>query len=86
MSRILHHAAPVGAVVTIILALWYLGAVGLNAPWEYDQAARAGRALTLAELIPATMAQERPVLPAPHQVAVEIWQTTVEKPVTSKRS
>jgi len=32
------------------------------------------------------MAQERPVLPAPHQVAIEIWQTTVEKSVTSKRS
>ncbi|MCG6904022.1 MAG: ABC transporter permease [Rhodobacter sp.] len=30
--------------------------------------------------------QERPRLPAPHQVAIELWQTTVEKKVTSKRS
>ncbi|MCL5777801.1 ABC transporter permease [Limibaculum sp. FT325] len=82
----LHHAAPVATVVAIILALWYLGAVVLNAPWVRDQAARAGQEVTLAELIPATMAQERPVLPAPHQVAIEIWQTTVEKSVTSKRS
>jgi NitT/TauT family transport system permease protein len=37
-------------------------------------------------LIPNTMAQERPVLPAPHQVAEEIWETTVEKKITSKRS
>jgi NitT/TauT family transport system permease protein len=29
---------------------------------------------------------ERPRLPAPHQVAVELWQTTVEKKITSKRS
>ncbi len=36
--------------------------------------------------IPATWAQERPRLPAPHQVAVELWQTTVNKKITSKRS
>ncbi|NIZ15062.1 ABC transporter permease [Phaeobacter sp. HF9A] len=29
---------------------------------------------------------ERPRLPAPHQVAVELWKTTVLKKVTSKRS
>ncbi|MBJ6370409.1 ABC transporter permease [Sedimentitalea arenosa] len=36
--------------------------------------------------IPATWAQERPRLPAPHQVAVELWDTTVMKKITSKRS
>jgi len=36
--------------------------------------------------IPATYAQDRPRLPAPHQVAVNLWETTVEKKVTSKRS
>lgn len=36
--------------------------------------------------IPATWAQERPRLPAPHQVAIELWETTVEKRITSKRS
>jgi len=36
--------------------------------------------------ISATWAQERPRLPAPHQVAIELWQTTVMKSVTSKRS
>ena len=36
--------------------------------------------------IPATWAQERPRLPAPHQVAVELWDTTVNKKITSKRS
>jgi NitT/TauT family transport system permease protein len=37
-------------------------------------------------MIAATMAQERPVLPAPHQVAIEIWETTAQKSITSKRS
>lgn len=36
--------------------------------------------------IPATWAQERPRLPAPHQVAVELWETTIDKKITSKRS
>ena len=36
--------------------------------------------------IPATWAQERPRLPAPDQVVVELWQTTVMKKITSKRS
>ena len=86
IARLNQHMTPVFAVVSILLALWYLGAVVLNAPWVYDQAARAGQEIGLAELVPATMVQERPVLPAPHQVAVELWETTVEKPVTSKRS
>lgn len=36
--------------------------------------------------ISATWAQERPRLPAPHQVAIELWETTVMKKITSKRS
>ncbi|WP_255576236.1 MULTISPECIES: ABC transporter permease [Jannaschia] len=30
--------------------------------------------------------QDRPRLPAPHQVVAELWDTTVEKKITSKRS
>jgi len=36
--------------------------------------------------IPATFAQERPRLPAPHQVAAELWDSVVAKKITSKRS
>ena len=80
------RALPVATVIAAILALWYLGAVILNAPWERDQATRAGVEISTAQLIANTMAQTRPVLPAPHQVAVELWNTTVLKKITSKRS
>ena len=80
------RALPVATVVATILALWYLFAVILNAPWERDQATRAGTEITTAQLIANTMAQDRPVLPAPHQVAVELWKTTALKKITSKRS
>lgn len=36
--------------------------------------------------IPDSWGQARPRLPAPHQVAIELWQTTVQKNITSKRS
>ncbi len=79
-------ALSITAICLAILAAWYVGAVGLNAKWERDQAARAGVEIGWADIIPATMSQERPVLPAPHQVAAEIWETTANKRITSKRS
>ena len=42
----------------------------------------AGNSFAIAD----TWVQDRPRLPAPHQVAVELWNTTVEKKITSKRS
>ncbi|PWE32840.1 ABC transporter permease [Maritimibacter sp. 55A14] len=77
---------PILSVVAAIVAIWYAGAVWMNSQWTLDQAARAGQSLSLREVVADTMVQERPKLPAPHQVAAELWQTTVEKTVTSKRS
>ena len=79
-------AGPVAVVLLAILVLWYAGSVWLNAHWVYDQAARANTTVTLAEVIPQTLNQSRPVLPAPHQVAVELWKTVVMTAPTSKRS
>jgi NitT/TauT family transport system permease protein len=77
---------PIGTVLLALLALWYAFVVVLNAPFERDTAARAGTTIGFMELLPKTMAQERPVLPAPHQVFAELWDTTVNKAITSKRS
>ncbi|TCM76973.1 ABC transporter permease [Rhodovulum steppense] len=67
---------PILTVVMAILALWYGAAVMLNRQWTLDQAARAGQDLTIAQIVADTMAQERPKLPAPHQVGAELWNTT----------
>lgn len=82
MKRVL----PVLAVVGMIVVLWYAAVVWMNGPWVRDQAARAGGAVSFAELVPATMALERPVLPAPHQVVVELVKSTLGTAPTSKRS
>lgn len=77
---------PVIVVVSAIFAIWYAAAIWLNAPWAYDQAARAEVLLGPRALVIDTWSQEKPKLPAPHQVVVELWDTTVDKKVTSKRS
>src|SRR5262245_7251498 len=77
---------PVLIICLAIIALWYVAVIRLNAPWAYDQAQRANTELSFSQLVANTMAQERPVLPAPHQVIAELWDTTIAKPITSKRS
>lgn len=86
MNAVLRAIWPVASVVLAIIAIWYLSAAMLNMPWEMDQAERAGTSPSYSERLSNTMWQERPVLPAPHQVAVEIWKTTALKKVSSKRS
>ncbi|SET76592.1 ABC transporter permease [Paracoccus homiensis] len=82
MSRTL----PVLTVVAAILLVWYLGAIGMNAQWARDQAARAETQLTTSALIADTLTQDRPVLPAPHQVAAGLWDGIAGQKITSKRS
>lgn len=80
------RAAPVLTVLAALVALWYAASVWMNSTWVYDQAARAGESPSLMEVIPQTMAQERPLLPPPHQVAARLWEGLAGQAVTSKRS
>ena len=77
---------PVLAVCAALLVLWYAAAVWMNAQWTLDQAARADRTVGLTEIVADTLSQQRPLLPAPHQVAVELYDTVIDKAVTSRRS
>ena len=77
---------PVLAVVAMIIAVWYVMSVHMNSSWTLDRAEQAGTEPTFTELVRDTLQQDRPLLPAPHQVLIEIWETTVEKKITSKRS
>lgn len=61
-------------------------AVTPEAPADRQKVSSIALALTNPSIIPLTFTQDRPRLPSPHQVAVELWETTVEKKITSKRS
>ncbi|MCZ0961718.1 ABC transporter permease [Paracoccus benzoatiresistens] len=82
----MRSALPILTVLLAIVAIWYLAAVWMNAPWVRDQAARADTVLTSGELIRQTLTLERPVLPAPHQVAAGLWEGVAGQKITSKRS
>ncbi|MES5043700.1 ABC transporter permease [Rhizobium nepotum] len=86
MTLIRHRILPILTILLAILVIWHLAVVYLNMPFARDQANRAGQTPSFMELLPQTFAQERPVLPAPHQIAAELWDTTVNKAITSKRS
>lgn len=80
------RALPVLSVIAAIIVVWYLAAIGMNAQWAQDQAARAGTTLTTGQVIADTLSQDRPVLPAPHQVAAGLWDGIAGQAITSKRS
>lgn len=79
-------ALPILIVSAAIVVLWYLAAVWMNAPFQRDIYARADTAYTTSDLVSATLSQERPVLPAPHQVLAEIDKTVFRTRPGSKRS
>jgi NitT/TauT family transport system permease protein len=87
LGRVMAGSAwPVLIICVAILALWYVGAFFLNAPFAREMLERAGEPFTILDLVQRTMNEARPVLPSPHQVAVEIYKTTVPMSPSSKRS
>jgi NitT/TauT family transport system permease protein len=86
MNAAVARVFPIATVVAAIMIVWYGFTVYLNAPWQIERYEKAGIEWQMEDLVRDTMALDRPILPAPHQIAIEIWQTTVEKKITSKRS
>ena len=82
----MRRALPVLSVLLVLIIVWYMATVWMNRTWEYDQAARAGEDLSFAQLLPLTMAQKSPVLPAPHQVIAGLWQGLTGQAVSSPKS
>src|SRR4029077_10751978 len=69
------HAMPVTAVLVFLIIGWYALAVGLNSMQVTDRFKRDGITWTTPQLLAATWSMERPVLPAPHQIAQDFYQT-----------
>ena len=61
-------------------------AVSPESPAARQEVSGVGLALRNTHLIPLTYDFVRPRLPSPQQVAVELWETTAEKKITSNRS
>lgn len=77
---------PVGSILLVILIAWYVAAYSMNAPFQRDFDRRAGETRTASEFLMKTMTQPKPTMPAPHQVAENLWKNTLTVKPWSKRS
>ncbi len=77
---------PVAVMLLLVLLAWYAGAWALNAPGAIERVLPQDGAWTWQDLLQATMAMQRPVLPAPHQVALDFWSSLVDWPLDSPRN
>jgi NitT/TauT family transport system permease protein len=83
MIEAMRRALPVAAVVIVLVIVWYGAAVWMN----FDQArALADADAGTREVMVATLAMARPVLPAPHQIVGELIESVFGWPVISPRS
>ena len=74
---------PVLTILVAIVAVWYVAAYFMNAPFQRDLDRRADVTSTTMEFIGKTMAQPKPILPAPHQVVGNVFENTFLRSVTS---
>lgn len=77
---------PVSVLVLGIVILWYAGAVYLNSDFLIDRYEKKNLDWTSSQLVSDSWSMERPVLPAPHQIALELKNTIWDRKITSKRS
>ncbi len=84
-ARLRLRGLPVASIVLLVLLIWYGGAWLLNAPGAIERVLR-DQLWGWQDLFTATMAMERPVLPAPHQVAADFWSSLVDWPLDSPRN
>ena len=77
---------PILTILFLLAIVWYFFTIYLNSSMQIDKYNKQGISWNISKLAVDTMSQERPKLPAPHQIAEELWKTTIEKKITSKRS
>ena len=83
----MNRVVPLLTVLAALFAVWYVAAVLMNAPLQRDLFANAdNKTYTTIDLISGALNMERPKLPAPHQIAAELYKLIVVMDPTSKRS
>jgi NitT/TauT family transport system permease protein len=86
MTDAARKAGPVALVLGFVLMLWYAGAVGMNAQGVIERVLADRPGWTTGELVTETLRMERPLLPAPHQVALDLYSSIVDWPLDSPRN
>ena len=80
------RVGPVLAVLVVVLVVWYGAAVGLNAAQVIERTLSSQPGWGALDLIRLTLSMDRPVLPAPHQIALDLFDSVFGWPIDSPRS
>jgi NitT/TauT family transport system permease protein len=67
------HVFPVTVICLAILVLWYVAAIPMN--WVVTSAKIEAAGGGLRNILILSWNEQRPVIPAPHQIVVELWNT-----------
>jgi NitT/TauT family transport system permease protein len=78
--------APLATTVLVLIVIWYIAAIAMNLSLVRDGFEREETAYTLTDLISGTLGAERPLLPAPHQVAAAVYDSVFGYPPLAPRS
>jgi NitT/TauT family transport system permease protein len=86
-ARIWESGMPVAVLLVVFLLVWYGAAWAMNSSAAIERVLTpAGNPWTWQDLLHTTLNMERPVLPAPHQVALDFWSSLVDWPIDSPRN
>ncbi len=80
-----HQGLPIAVVLAFVAIAWYALAVALNAQGAIERDL-ADTSWNWKDLVATTWAMQRPVLPAPHQVALDLWSSMTDWPLASPRN
>jgi NitT/TauT family transport system permease protein len=78
--------APLATIVLALIAIWYVAAVAMNWSLVRDGFEREETPYTITDILSGTMNAERPLLPAPHQIAFAFFDSVFGYPPLAPRS
>ncbi|WP_246615101.1 ABC transporter permease [Agarivorans litoreus] len=73
-------------LVVAIIGIWYLAALIMNGNQLINTLERKKQDWTYSQVLQQAYQVKRPMLPAPHQVAMELKKSVFERSISSKRS
>ena len=77
---------PVVSMILAIIGIWYIAALLMNGNQLINQLERKKQQWTYSQVISQAYQVKRPMLPAPHQVALELKKSVFDTAISSKRS
>jgi NitT/TauT family transport system permease protein len=78
--------APILTMVLALVAIWYIAAVAMNWRLVKDGLEREETPYSISDILAGTMNTERPLLPAPHQIAENFFDSVFGHPPLAPRS